>query len=89
MIDRLLDIFIQITLTVLVIRFYLSAKQPKNAPKADWKDASATLEKIEQRVAVLHERDIKNQEKIWNLEDENRMLKHLVAELKRAIPKED
>ncbi len=86
MIERLIDLFVQLGLTLLIIKLYTNMKS--NTPKierADWKDASETLEKLEKRLSHIQERDVSNQEKIWNLEDENMNLKVLISEYKRKL----
>jgi hypothetical protein len=40
---------------------------------------------LEARISKLQERDAASQEKIWNLEDQNRVLKLHMLELKRDL----
>lgn len=84
MFDTIMSIVVQLIITLLVVKIYTDKKnQP--AIKLSWKDASEVIDRLETRISQLQERDAVSQEKIWNLEDQNRVLKLHMLELKREV----
>ena len=90
MAETIMSTIVHLIITLLVVKLYTDLTYKKkaateDAAKMSWKDASEVIEKLEQRIAQLQERDAISQEKIWNLEDQNRVLKLHMLELKRDL----
>ncbi len=89
MAETIMSTIVHLIITLLVVKLYtdITNKKKGNQPeqKMSYKDASEVIEKLESRIGQLQERDALSQEKIWNLEDQNRILKLHMLELKRDI----
>ncbi len=90
MAETIMSTIVHLIITLLVVKLYTDITNKKKGAveateKMSWKDASAVIEKLETRIAQLQERDAIAQEKIWNLEDQNRVLKLHMLELKRDL----
>lgn len=88
MFETIMSTIVHLVITLLIVKLYTDVvlrkvKQPDN--KLTWKDASVVIERLEARISQLQERDALAQEKIWNLEDQNRVLKLHMLELRRAL----
>ena len=87
MFETIMSTIVHLVITLLIVKLYTDVvlrkvKQPDN--KLTWKDASVVIERLEARISQLQERDALA-EKIWNLEDQNRVLKLHMLELRRAL----
>lgn len=89
MAETIMSTVVHLIITLLVVKLYTDITRKKGVaptdPKMSWKDASEVIDRLETRIAQLQERDAMAQEKIWNLEDQNRVLKLHMLELKRDI----
>lgn len=88
--ETILSMIVHLIITLLVVKLYTDLsnkkiKQQQPDAKLSWKDASEVIERLETRISQLQERDAVSQEKIWNLEDQNRVLKLYMNELKRDL----
>jgi len=90
--SQLISVLFQVTVTILLIKLYhdLFIKKLVSGKKStSWSEASIAMEKMEHRLTHLQEREISAQERIWQLEDENRVLKGHVQQLRAiSFPKE-
>ncbi len=88
MFETIMSTIVHLVITLLIVKLYTDIVLRKVKPddkKLSWKDASVVIERLESRISQLQERDALAQEKIWNLEDQNRVLKLHMLELRRAI----
>lgn len=88
MLETILGLLVHLVITVLVVKLYtdiVTNKKKSPDEKMTWRDANTVIEKLESRISHLQERDAISQEKIWNLEDQNRVLKLHMLELRREI----
>jgi Co/Zn/Cd efflux system component len=85
--EMLFSMIVQVVITFLVVKLYVDLSVKKTGDgkpkKIDWKDAAPVIEKLETRISQLQERDQSHQERVWNLEDQIRLLKLHLAEYKR------
>lgn len=89
MLDTLIGLTVHVLLTLLTVKLYTDHAYRKlfsgQDKKMSWKDATEVISKLEQRIAQLQERDAVSQEKNWNLDDQNRVLRLHISELKREL----
>jgi Co/Zn/Cd efflux system component len=88
MAETIMSTIVHLIITLLVVKLYTDItvkKKGQTDQKMTWKDASEVIEKLEKRISQLQERDALSQEKIWNLEDQNRILKLHLLEMKREV----
>ena len=88
MISNILAALFQICITALIIKIYHDSVVKKylvnkGNTQTNWNEASLALEKLEARNVKLQTRETASQERVWHLEDENRILKSYVQQMKR------
>ncbi len=88
--SHLLGALFQVMITILLIKLYNDLFVKKNANSRtkpnSWNDASTAIEKLENRLREVQSREIAWQERVWILEDENRLLKTHLQQLRTITP---
>ena len=85
--SNLISVLFQIAATILLIKLYhdLIVKKlllSKSKDANSWGDTTLALEKMEDRLKKMQSREIAGQERVWKLEDENRILLSHVQQLR-------
>lgn len=79
-----LIIHLMITLTLVKLIFF-RGKKSGNEDATSWKSAVDSMTLMESRLEQLQVRDIRQQERIWALEDQNRDLQQRVTRLTKEL----
>lgn len=91
MMADLLEMIVYIVVNLLVVKMVFFRNRVESAEKASetenvtWMSAVESMDAMENRLEQLQERDSKQQERIWALEDENRDLKNRTATLTKEL----
>lgn len=88
MFEALVGFVVNIVVSVLAVKMYFGSQisdMQSREKKLTWKESNEAISQLENRLAQLQVRDTAAQETIWNLEDQNRVLKLHIMELKREI----
>jgi hypothetical protein len=96
MMSSLIEMVVYLICALLAVKMVFFRKDQQTEPKdksVSWKLAVESMSIMETRLGQLQERDLKQQERIWALEDLNRDLQSRLArctkELLRARPPSD
>ena len=87
MISNIMAALFQICITALILKIYHDTivKKIITKPIDNTSETSVALEKLEARNIKLQTRESAAQERVWQLEDENRILKIYVQQMKRRV----
>lgn len=77
-------IHLMINLTLVKIIFFRDAKKAMG-DSLSWKSAADAMQLMETRLEQLQSRDIRQQERVWALEDINRDLQQRVSRLTKEL----
>jgi hypothetical protein len=80
-----LVIFVAINLLIVRIVFFRKQESKPEAESVSWKSAVDAMSIMEARLKQLQERDLKQQERIWSLEDMNRDLQTRLARVTKEL----
>ena len=88
MMASLFEMMVYIIVNLLVVKMVFFRKQQGDDSKTEsvsWKSAVDSMSIMETRLHQLQERDVKQQERLWFLEDQNRDLTQRVARLTKEL----
>lgn len=91
MLSNIMTALFQVVIGVILLKIYhdtIVAKKllANSRATTNWDGAANALEKLEERLETIQKREIAANEKIWKLEDENRVLKSYIQQLKIRHP---
>lgn len=88
MLGTIMEMIIYLIVSLLAVKLVFFSSMSKKAPEevsTNWKSAADTMTVMESRIQLIQERDIKQQERIWALEDINRDLQARLAKTTKEL----
>jgi hypothetical protein len=90
MMASLIEMVVYVVVALLAVKMVYFRQDQKNKNKPEerslsWKSAAETMVVMEARLTQLQERDMKQQERIWSLEDQNRDLQSRLARATKEL----